>query len=456
MTRLADIVNGPWAIHPDMHREVLGIYERHMRGPKLDPSEIEARVGKPNGNERPGYRVQDGVAIIEVDGVLAKKMNLFMAISGGTSMQILGNELKKAVADPAAKSILLMIDSPGGTVDGTQELADLVREIRSEKPIHAFVDGLAASAAYWIASAASSITLSSDTAHVGSIGVVAAHTDISRWEEKQGIKTTEIYSGRYKRIHSEYEPLTAEGKDYIQAQLDKLYGIFVTDVASNLGVSVEQVLEDMADGRLFIGQDAVKAGLADGVSDLDSLLARMAAGEYPMRQTIAKSAGVREKAETNKETTMSKTPESLRAEFPDIVQAIESAAELRGATTERERIQAVEKAGLPGHEKLIAELKFDGRTTGPEAAMKCVEAENAKRNQMLGALKAEAPKGLPDAEPPSATTSFEGMTDEQRIKAEWDASEKTRAEFGNDFKLFESARKAELAGKVRTLGKRAA
>ena len=154
----------------------------------------------------------EGVAIIALDGVLAKRMNLLQRISGGSSTQLIERDIKSALADPAVRGILLVIDSPGGTVDGTQELAALVREGAEQKPIVAWSDGLVGSAAYWIASAAPQLFISGDVVQAGSIGVVATHVDISKAEEQRGIKTTEIVAGRYKRIASQHAPLSVEGR----------------------------------------------------------------------------------------------------------------------------------------------------------------------------------------------------------------------------------------------------
>ena len=273
--KLADIVNGPWAITPEMLLEIQSIYAVHLRGDKLDLAKVEAALGRPLDNSQQDSTVQDGVAVIPVQGAIAKKMNMFSRISGGVSTQLVGNDITTALNDPAVKGIVLNIDSPGGTVDGTFELAEMIYQARGKKPIIAFSDGMICSAAYVIASACDKIHISGDTNPVGSIGVVAAHRDYSGLETQRGIKTTEITAGKYKRIASGFEPLTEEGRADIQDKLDYLYGIFVDTVARNRGVSTKRVLSEMADGRIFIGKQAIKAGLADGVSTLPMIIADM-------------------------------------------------------------------------------------------------------------------------------------------------------------------------------------
>jgi len=273
--KLLDILTAPWAIVPEKLIEIQNIYFTHLRGEKIDIKAIEAQIGKPLDNPKKNYEVIEGVAIIPVEGVLAKRANMFMRISGGTSMQLLQKDIDQAIEDPNVKSILLDIDSPGGTVDGTQELANHIYGLRGRKPMTSYAESLMGSAAYWIGSAADEIVMSGDTTQVGSIGVVATHLDVSKAEESAGYKTTEIVAGKYKRIASSYAPLSEEGRATIQDIVDHLYSVFVRDVAMNRGVSEEKVLNDMADGRIFLGQKAIKAGLVDRMETLDETIGRM-------------------------------------------------------------------------------------------------------------------------------------------------------------------------------------
>jgi signal peptide peptidase SppA len=273
--RVIDVLNSPWAIIPDKLQEIQAIYATHLRGEKIDIKGLEAKLGQPLQNTEQGYSIIDGVAVIPIDGVISKRMNLFSQISGGASTELIGRDIKAALADPEAHSLLLQVDSPGGTVDGTQPLAQMILAARGTKPIVTYVDGMMASAAYWIGSAADAAYIGADTAQVGSIGVVASHTDYSRREEMMGVKTTEIYAGKYKRIASSYKPLSEDGKQYIQDMVDYLYSVFVADVAKQRGTDAETVLTNMADGRVFTGRQAVEAGLVDGVATMEQLIAQL-------------------------------------------------------------------------------------------------------------------------------------------------------------------------------------
>jgi signal peptide peptidase SppA len=272
---ITDILNSPWALMPEKLLDIRAIYLSRLAGEKADVASIEARLGRPLENKREGYKVHNGVAVIPVEGIVAKKMNLLTQISGGTSTQVLQQEIADAAADPMVNAIVLVIDSPGGEVDGTQAAADLVRSVRGTKPIVALGDGLMASAAYWIGSAADKVYITADTTAVGSIGIVATHTDYSKAEEQRGIRITEITAGKYKRIASQHEPLSDEGRASIQDQVDHLYSVFVDAVAANRGVSTDTVLTKMADGRVFLGKNAIAAGLVDGISSLKAIVGEL-------------------------------------------------------------------------------------------------------------------------------------------------------------------------------------
>src|SRR3989304_529970 len=114
--RLIDVGNAPWAIVPDRLKEIKAIYETHLKGEKIDLKPVEAALGRPLDNRSQGYEVTDGVAVIPIEGVIAKRMNLFTQISGGTSTELLIRDLKSAIDDPDVRAIVLSIVSPGGAV----------------------------------------------------------------------------------------------------------------------------------------------------------------------------------------------------------------------------------------------------------------------------------------------------------------------------------------------------
>jgi len=271
--KVIDVLTSPWAILPEKLYEIQEVYSTHLRGDKVNPDAFTALAGPvPTEQDKDNYQILNGIAVIPITGIIAKRMNLFTQISGGVSTQLIGRDITDALAAPDVRGIILDIDSPGGTVDGTQELAQLILQGREIKPIVAYSDGMMASAAYWIGSAAHKVYISGDTVHIGSIGVVATHVDYSAYDKKRGLKRTEIYAGRYKRIASQTKPLSKEGKQSIQDQVDYLYSIFIDSVAQNRGVGAQTVLNNMADGKIFIGQQAIQAGLVDGSASFTEVL----------------------------------------------------------------------------------------------------------------------------------------------------------------------------------------
>jgi capsid assembly protease len=418
--RLIDVLTAPWAIIPEKLLEIRAIYEAHVRGEKIDLKAIEANIGQPLARREQGYEIQHGIAIVPVEGVMAKKMNLFSRISGGASTELIARDIDEAVADPRVHAILLDIDSPGGAVDGTQTLARAIRAADERKPVFAFAEGTVASAAYWIASAAREIQLGSDTTQAGSIGVVATHVDVSRAEDRYGYKTTEITAGKYKRIASQYGALSEEGRSYMQDQVDQIYTAFVNDVAAQRMVSTEAVLEHMADGRVFIGPRAIAAGLADGMTSRRAYIELIASGHAPERRSatisVAVPAGVpvaaadpaepeagEPQAQSDPATDRSHTmdKDQLVAEHPAIAEALRA----EGASAERARIQGVLANGMPGHEALVEGLAFDGKTTPDAAAAAVLRAERSAREKQRADLAADA--GRPLAQQPAPEPAAE-------------------------------------------------
>ena len=406
---LLDLITGAWAIEPDKLREIQAIYATHLRGQKIDIAALEARMGRPLSNEQQAYTVEPGgVAVLRMSGVIAPKANLFMQVSGGMSTQMATKQLESATADPRVRSTILALDTPGGNVIGTPEMAAAVREMSAIKPIVTHSDGALASAGYWIGSAANAVYISGPTVQVGSIGVVVDRS----YNPASASREESIVAGRYKRFSKSNEPLSDEARAIVQADVDYVYSLFVDQVAAYRDTTSEQVLERMADGRVFRGQQAIDAGLVDGVLTLDALVESMATDPAPYakrRKAVfavaalpSPSAGA---APKDKTTTREKEPVMPEADNKPVTRASFEQdhaplfAQLRGefstlgATQERERIQAVLAVGanLPGHEKLLGNLAFDGKTTAPEASMAVLKAEGDQRAAAIKAHQDDAP-----------------------------------------------------------------
>lgn len=438
---LLDLITGAWAIEPEKLREIQAIYATHLRGEKIDIAALEARLGRPLANEQQQYTVEPGgVAVLRMSGVIAPKANLFMQVSGGLSTQMATKQLESAVADPRVRSIVLAIDSPGGNVIGTPEMAAAVREMSATKPIVTHSDGALASAAYWIGSAANAVYLSGPTVQAGSIGIVIDRS----YNPASALREESIVAGRYKRLTKSNEPLSDEARAIVQADVDYVYSLFVDQVAAFRDTTSEQVLERMADGRVFRGQQAIDAGLVDGVLPLDALVESMATdpAQYTNRRKAvfavaalpSPSAGAAPKDNPpprEKEPVMpeadNKTPitrASFEQDHAPLFAQVRGEFTALGATQERERIQAVLAVGanLPGHEALLNTLAFDGKTTAPEASMAVLKAEG---DQRAAAIKAHQDDAPPAAKGSAAPADKGAKTKEQQVaEAQAHAKEK--------------------------------
>jgi signal peptide peptidase SppA len=210
-----------------------------------------------------------GIAVIPVQGTLVKRTLGLEAASGLTSYGEIQALLAAAISDPSVRGILLDIDSPGGETGGVFELAEFVRKATSIKPIWAIANDSAFSAAYAIACAASRVIITR-TGGVGSIGVIALHVDQSVADSKNGLRYTAITAGAHKSDYSPHEPLSSEAQARLQAEVNRLYDLFVTHVAAMRNVSEDTVCATEA--GLYFGPEAIHSGLADSLMSFDEVL----------------------------------------------------------------------------------------------------------------------------------------------------------------------------------------
>lgn len=217
------------------------------------------------------FAVANGVAVIPIHGVMRQKGDLFTLIFGGASTEIIAADVLRAASDPAVRQIVLDINSPGGSVFGVQELSAAIKAADQRKPVFAVANSMAASAAYWTASQARKLYVTTG-GQVGSIGVYQMHADWSKRNEMDGIDITYISAGKYKTEGNPDAPLTDEAKADMQTTVNAYYDAFVSAVASGRGVTPKAVRDGMGQGRMVMASDAKSQGMADGVRTLADLL----------------------------------------------------------------------------------------------------------------------------------------------------------------------------------------
>jgi signal peptide peptidase SppA len=274
----------PWAIRAEKLVAIKEMLTLRASGQRFTAEEIEARIGA--GTAVKQTSSVGTVAVIPIYGVITPRADLFTEMSGGTSMQGFTESLAAAVADDSIGAILLDVDSPGGMTDLVPEAAAEIRAARGSKPIVAIANTDAASAAYWLASQADEFVVT-PSGMVGSIGVFAAHDDVSAAMEQDGIKTTLISAGKYKTESNPFEPLSDEARAAIQERVDQFYGMFVKDVSKGRRVPIDSVRSGFGEGRIVTAQDALKLGMVDRIDTFESTVERLivqAATASPVRQ----------------------------------------------------------------------------------------------------------------------------------------------------------------------------
>lgn len=251
---MVDVVGRPWALPPE---RLLG-----LGGPSFAAAQRSFRQFSRN------YGV---VAVIPILGILTHRS------SWGTSTAALTNEFRFCLSDPSVKAIVFDVDSPGGEVAGTPELADEIFRSRGRKKTIAVANGEALSGAFWLASAAGELVVT-PSGQVGSIGVVAMHEECSAALEKAGVRVTLVKAGKFKTDGNPWEPLADSGRADLQRKVDAFHEKFLSDVARGRSVSVSTVRTAFGQGRAVLARQAVAAGMADRVGTLDETLSRIVSG----------------------------------------------------------------------------------------------------------------------------------------------------------------------------------
>lgn len=274
------------------------------------------------------YQIRDGVAVINVIGELVHRSSWMNAFSGLVSYEQLGAAFRQAVADPDVKSILLRMDSPGGEVAGLNDLADEIYAARSKKPTTAIAEDMACSAAYLLASACEKF-YATQGAMTGSIGVVWTHISYSEAMKQRGVVVTHVHAGKRKVDGSPYQVLEGESLKSLQGMVDSFYELFTSKVAQFRGIDQDDVKGTEA--GVFIGADAEKHGLIDGVRTVDACIRELAVtGATPAPLLASKVNPAPAAGGAKKETSM--TPEEIK-------QLEEENAKLKGEKAAREIVE---------------------------------------------------------------------------------------------------------------------
>lgn len=374
-----------------------------------DVQALETKLGRPLDNTR-NVSIRDGVAVIPVTGPIFRHANLMTEISGATSTGSLATDIQAALDNPAVSALVLDIDSPGGEATGINELSEMIFSARGKKPIKAYVGGMGASAAYWVASAADQVIID-DTAQLGSVGVVL---NLRKREDKSGEKTYEIVSSNAPNKRPDLE--TEQGLAQLQARTDELANVFLDKVARNRGIPREDVNDRFRQGGIATGALAVEAGMADRLGSLEGLIAELAGSTSPFstRRSVMMTT-VKTTAELQAAIDAGTDPKAIQIAEPEAVDVDKIRTE--AAQNERSRCKGIMDLASAGFEKEVATAIDEGASV--EATGLALFKAAQDRGINLQAIQADG-HGAPSATPPKADTeASERAEGVNAITARW-------------------------------------
>jgi len=277
---LAAIRGQPWAIMPDYLGAIEAIATRAFNAGALQSVAADGHAARLDdglhavaavGSRLEGARmstVRDGAAVLPVFGPIFPRATMVSSSAGGAALDAIMRDFRVALADPDVTQIVMLFDSPGGVVSGLGEAAEAIRA--SVKPVTAFVTGQCASAAYWLASQATTIVLE-PAASVGSIGVMLSGSRQVA-PDASGNRGFDVISTHAPMKRP--DPDTDDGRAAMQVSVDEAEAVFMADVAKGRKVSVATVRSEFGRGGMVVAKTAVELGMADQVGTLEGVLSK--------------------------------------------------------------------------------------------------------------------------------------------------------------------------------------
>ncbi len=413
LAQIADrTLNRPLLITPDKAAVILSVLSGRIR---IDASSLTPEASRfvGEGVERdtdgrpvaalPYRRTASGVGIVTIAGSMVNRGAWIGASSGLVSYEGVKHQVAMAAADPKVSSIILDMETPGGEAIGAFEAADAVRQAAQRKRVVAVVNGMAASAGYALASAATEI-VTTETGVSGSIGVIMVHADHSRALAEEGITPTLIFAGAHKADANPFEPLPDAVRADLQAEVDAFYSKFLATVEAGRGARLTAAAARATEARTFIGEAAVKAGLADRLGTFETVLAE-----------LSRAPTGRSSTSLPKGTRMSETMGAPAAEVAGISKAdhdkavadAHAAGVKIGASQERARIGAIQSHDeAKGREAQARTLALDTDLTAEQAAKVLAATPRIEAKPIdFAAIVAETGVNAIGAQPAPAATA---------------------------------------------------
>ena len=277
---IAEFLSTPWALMPERLNALTAVLARWSQGVPATEAVMDRidadRTAREARRQAVSSAAGGGIAVLPLYGVITQRGNLVDDVSGpgSVSTQVFAQALRQALADDTVSQILIDIDSPGGSVYGVSELPDEIAAARTQKPVVAIANSLAASAAYWLGAQADELYVTPG-GEVGSIGVWQAHFDYSQALAAEGVTPTLISAGKYKVEGNPYAPLDEEAQGFMQSRVNDYYGTFTKAIARGRAAPIAQVRDGMGQGRVLGADAALAENMVDGVSTFDGVLKQM-------------------------------------------------------------------------------------------------------------------------------------------------------------------------------------
>ena len=250
-----------WAIMPEKMEVIMNMLIPRLEGIAKVDYEAAAR--------RQTSTISNKVVVLPMVGTMTQRADMFSEMSGALSTESMIKQLNQLENDPSVKSVIIDVDSPGGSVYGLEELTQKIRSMNTRTV--SISNSMMASAAYYTASATDKV-YAAPGSQVGSIGTIAVHVDQSQAIEEAGLKYTFITAGKYKALGNGTQPLTDDAMSYYQDQVNQYYDMFIAAVAKNRNVPRSTVKSDYGQGKVLSAKDALKVGMVDGIRTLEDII----------------------------------------------------------------------------------------------------------------------------------------------------------------------------------------
>lgn len=268
---LNSIIKKEWAIDPDYVNGIMPFLTGLINGNSVEWGKVEStqpysmQIESLNKTDNLANAQPGSIAVINISGPMQKNDQFCGPVGTAT----IGKWIQEADANTNIDGIILQIDSPGGTVDGTENLASIIG--KTKKPIVAYVDGMAASAAYWVSSASDKVIASGKTAIIGSIGTAMRFADLQPVLEKAGVKFHEIYASKSVDKSKDYRDARAGNyTTVITETLDPMNEVFLSAVKKARSGKINLEKENVLTGKTYLADAALSNGLIDSIGGFDT------------------------------------------------------------------------------------------------------------------------------------------------------------------------------------------